>query len=93
MKDRIYSIKPGYLVENVAGQYILLAPAVGDIDYTKMMVLSESAALIVNTLIARSSTLGEMLQSLLQEYEVDEEMARKELLSLLAQLEQLKILL
>lgn len=93
MKDRIYSIKPGYLVENVAGQYILLAPAVGDIDYTKMMVLSESAALIVNTLIARSSTLGEMLQSLLQEYEVDEETARKELLSLLAQLEQLKILL
>lgn len=93
MKDRIYSIKPGYLVENVAGQYLLLAPAVGDIDYTKMMVLSESAALIVNTLIARSSTLGEMLQSLLQEYEVDEETARKELLSLLAQLEQLKILL
>lgn len=93
MKDKIYSIKPGYLVENVAGQYILLAPAVGDIDYTKMMVLSESAALIVNTLIARSSTLGEMLQSLLQEYEVDEETARKELLSLLAQLEQLKILL
>lgn len=93
MKDKIYSIKPGYLVENVAGQYILLAPAVGDIDYTKMMVLSESAALIVNTLIARSSTLGEMLQSLLQEYEVDEETARKELLSLLARLEQLKILL
>lgn len=93
MKDRIYSIKPGYLVENVAGQYILLAPAVGDIDYTKMMVLSESAALIVNTLIARSSTLGEMLQSLLQEYEVDEETGRKELLSLLARLEQLKILL
>lgn len=93
MKDRIYSIKPGYLVENVAGQYILLAPAVGDIDYTKMMVLSESAALIVNILIARSSTLEEMLQSLLQVYEVDEETARKELLSLLAQLEQLKILL
>lgn len=93
MKTRTYQLKPGYTIEDIAGQKVLIAPAVGNIDYTKMLVLSESAALVVGYLMEKEFSIDELVYILLEEYEVDEAKVRKELLLLLNQLNDLNILL
>lgn len=93
MKTRTYQLKPGYAIEDIAGQKVLIAPAVGNIDYTKMLVLSESAALVVGYLMEKEFSIDELVYILLEEYEVDEAKVRKELLLLLNQLNDLNILL
>lgn len=93
MKTRTYQLKPGYTIEDIAGQKVLIAPAVGNIDYTKMLVLSESAALVVGYLMEKEFSIDELVYILLEEYEVDEAKVRNELLLLLNQLNDLNILL
>ena len=92
MQETLYHIKQGYIVENIADQYVLVAPAVGDIDYSKMLVLSESAALIVNRLLNESLSFDNLVNLLLDEYEVERGLVTQELTELIAELERLNIL-
>ena len=90
--ETLYHVKDGYMIEDIAGKKVLIAPAVGDIDYSKMLVLSESAALLVNHLISDSLSFNALLNLLLNEYEVDEELATKELTNLISNLNKLNVL-
>ena len=90
--ETLYHVKDGYMVEDIAGKNILIAPAVGNIDYSKMLVLSESAALLVNHLIKESLSFDALLKLLLDEYEVDKELASKELNQLISELNRLNVL-
>lgn len=92
MEEKRYSIQIGYNVEDVAGQNILIAPATEDIDYSKMLVLSESAAFVVNLLIKNSLTFDEILRAINNEYEADENVVRTELTELLDRLSQNHVL-
>lgn len=87
-----FHIKPGYSIEDIAGQKVLMAPAIGDIDYSKMLVLSESAAFVAQRLMEETLSFDELVNSLLQEYEADEAVVRQELAGLLKQLRQLNVL-
>lgn len=87
-----FHIKPGYSIEDIAGQNVLMAPAIGDIDYSKMLVLSESAAFVAQRLMEETLSFDELVNSLLQEYEADEAVVRQELAGLLKQLRQLNVL-
>lgn len=89
----MYRVKPGYTLEDIAGQKVLMAPAIGTVDYTKMLVLSESAALVVNCLREKALSFDELVRVLLEEYEIDEVTVSGELAVLLEQLDDLKILL
>lgn len=86
MEEKRYHIKPGYSVEDVAGQNILIAPAFEEVDYSKMLVLSESAAFVTNLLIENSLTFDEIVAALNDEYEADEDVVRAELTELLGKL-------
>ena len=90
--ETLYHVKDGYMVEDIAGKNILIAPAVGNIDYSKMLVLSESAALLINHLIKESLSFDALLKLLLDEYEVDKELASKELNQLISELNRLNVL-
>lgn len=92
MEEKRYHIKPGYSVEDVAGQNILIAPAFEEVDYSKMLVLSESAAFVTNLLIENSLTFDEIVAALNDEYEADEDVVRAELTELLDKLSQYNIL-
>lgn len=87
-----FHIKPGYSIADIAGQKVLMAPAIGDIDYSKMLVLSESAAFVAQRLMEETLSFDELVNSLLQEYEADEAVVRQELAGLLKQLRQLNVL-
>ena len=91
MQEKLYRIKPGYMIENIAGKYVLMAPAVGDIDYSKMLVLSESAVFIVNKLMEGNDNFFSLLDALLAEYNVKEKQAREELTAFLLKLEGLNV--
>ena len=80
------------MVENIAGKNVLMAPAIGDIDYSKMLVLSESAALVVNHLIDEQADFESLVQLVLNEYQVEEKLVKEELQALLLKLEQLNVL-
>ena len=91
MQEKRYHIKTGYMVEDIAGKYVLMAPAVGDIDYSKMLVLSESAALVANKMIDDYMDYDTMLKAILDEYNADEALVREELTQLLSDLEKLNV--
>lgn len=90
-QNTLYRVKQGYMVEDIAGKYVLMAPAVGDIDYSKMLVLSESAAFVVNNIINESQSFDSLLMLLLSEYNVDKEIVKGELTNLIADLEKLNV--
>lgn len=83
MEEKHYRIKTGYSVEDIAGQQILITPDLEEVDCSKMLVLSESAALIARLLITTPLTFEEMLQALTREYNADENLIRGELSVLL----------
>ena len=93
MQEKHYHIKPGYMIENIAGKYVLMAPAIGDIDYSKILVLSESAVFIVNKLMEGNDNFLSLLDALLAEYNVEEKQAREELSAFLLKLEGLNVFL
>ena len=90
--DTLYHVKNGYMVEDIAGKFVLMAPAVGDIDYSKMLVLSESAALVVNRMIVDYLSLETLTNILLDEYNVQPDLVRVELKSLISDLQKLNVL-
>lgn len=91
MEEKRYHITD-YSVEDVAGQNILIAPAFEEVDYSKMLVLSESAAFVVNLLIEHSLTFDEIMAALSDEYEADENVVRAELTELLEKFSQYNVL-
>ena len=91
-QDRLYHVREGYMVEDIAGKYVLMAPAIGDIDYSKMLVLSESAALVVNQIINCSSNLDTLEKLVLDQYNVEPAIVKDELRCLISDLEKLNVL-
>lgn len=92
MEEKHYRIKTGYSVEDIAGQQILITPDLEQVDCSKMLVLSESAALISRLLIERPHSFEEMLQALTREYNADENLIRSELSALLEKFAELRVL-
>lgn len=92
MEEKRYHIKTGYSVEDVAGQNILIAPSFEDVDYSKMLVLSESAAFVVNLLIEHSLTFDEIITALNEEYEAEDNVVKAELTELLERFTQYNVL-
>ena len=88
----LYHVKDGYMVEDIGGNYVLMAPAIGDIDYTKILVLSESAAMVVNHLITDHLSFEAMTNLILDEYNVAADVVKKELKSWISELKKLNVL-
>lgn len=85
-------MKPGYLVQEIAGEKILIAGLSENINYSRMLVLNESAAELVNILIAKSVSIEDLVKILTDNYRVDAEQAREDVEKLLRDLEQQNVL-
>lgn len=85
-------MRPGYLVQEIAGEKILIAGLSENINYSRMLVLNESAAELVNTLIAKSVSIEDLVKILTDNYRVDAEQAREDVEKLLRDLEQQNVL-
>ena len=49
-------LKEGILIQEVAGEKILMASGMEEVDYSRMIVLNPSAALLAEALIVRYSS-------------------------------------
>ncbi len=68
-------IKKGFEVRNVCGENIVIAHGVENIDFTKVITLNESAAYIWKKVEGKDFTEENMVDILMDEYEVDKEQA------------------
>ena len=71
-------IKEGFELRNICGENIVIGHGVEHINFTKVISMNESAADIWNVIVDKEFTLDDMVQVLLDNYEVDEETARRD---------------
>jgi len=77
-------IKKGFEVRNVCGENIVIAHGVENIDFTKVITLNESAAYIWKKVEGKDFTEENMVDVLMDEYEVDKEQAQADVKKLAA---------
>ena len=65
-------------VRSVAGENIVMMQGVNGTDMTRVVALNESALLLYNALIGRNFEIDDVVRIMVDEYEVDEEVARKD---------------
>lgn len=92
--DMVYKVKPECLVENIAGQFVLINTNGDDkdVDCSKMIILSESAAFVVRKLTDEALSFDMIADLLLNEYNTDRVTVENELNRLLEDLRNLDVL-
>lgn len=85
-------LKPGYLIQEIAGEKILIAGQSDNINYSRMLVLNDSAAELVQTLINGETTETVLVNYLIDNYTVEVELAEKDVKDLLAELDRQQVL-
>lgn len=92
--DLVYKVKPECLVENIAGQFVLINTTGDDkdVDCSKMIILSESAAFVVRKLTDEALSFDMIADLLLNEYNTDRVTVENELSRLLEDLRNLDVL-
>ncbi|MCR4613759.1 MAG: PqqD family protein [Bacteroidaceae bacterium] len=71
-------IKEGFELRNICGENIVIGHGLENINFTKVISMNESAADIWNQLVGKEFTLDDMVRVLTDNYEVDEETARRD---------------
>ena len=77
-------IKEGFELRNVCGENIVIAHGIDNIDFTKVITLNESAAMLWNSVQGRDFNEEELADLLLKEYDVDSQTAQKDVNTLIA---------
>ena len=76
-------VKNGFELRDVCGENVIIAHGVENIDFTKVITLNESAALIWKQVEGKDFTEDDMVKILLDEYEVEEPQAQVDVKNLL----------
>ena len=78
-------IKKGFELRTVCKENIIVAFGEENIDFSKVISLNESAALMWRAVLGKDFTAEDMADALMQEYEVDRETAQKDAEAMLQQ--------
>ena len=65
-------------MRTVAGENIVVMQGDGGADMTRVVALNESALLLYNALMGSEFELDDVVKKLVEEYEVEEDAARKD---------------
>ena len=65
-------------IRQVVGENVVIMPGVESTDMTRVVALNESAMLLYNALAGREFEVADVVRMLVDEYEVDEDAARKD---------------
>lgn len=84
-------LKPGYLIQKIAGENILITGGSGDVDFSKMLVLNDSATMLVQTLIDGEVSMEELVNLLVVNYNVEINQAETDIEELLNELKKQNI--
>lgn len=78
-------IKSGFELRTVCKENIIVAFGEENIDFSKVISLNESAALMWRAVLGKDFNADDMAEALMQEYEVDRETAQKDAEAMLQQ--------
>ena len=71
--------KKGFELQNVCGEHILVPAGIENVDYSRIISLNPTAAFLWEKINAMEEfTIEDMVSSLLEEYEFEEEIARED---------------
>ena len=77
-------IKEGFEVRNVCGEYVIVATGRKNIDFSKIIYLNESAALVWNAVKGKDFTADDVADILVENYDVEREEAYTDAQTLLS---------
>ncbi len=71
-------IKEGFELRTICGENIVISHGVENINFSQIITLNESAASVWTAVVGKEFGIDDMIKVLTDEYEVDEETARKD---------------
>lgn len=72
-------VKNGFEMQNVCGEHIIVPAGIENVDYSKIISMNPTAAYLWEKVAAMEEfSIDEMVQFLLDEYEVTEEVAHED---------------
>lgn len=69
-------IKEGFELREVCGEYVVVAHGMKNIDFSKVINLNESAATMWKAVLDKDFTVEDLTSTLLDNYEVEESVAK-----------------
>mgnify|MGYP002625377965 CR=1 FL=1 len=75
--------KKGFKLRTVCGENIIVAEGIDNIDFSRIISMNESAAFLWQNVQDRDFTADDLVKLLLDEYEVEEATARRDVQQLL----------
>lgn len=85
-------IKDGFILRQVAGNYIVIGVGDEAVDFNGMITVNETGAFLWS-ILEKGATKEDMLKALMEEYDVDEETAKKDITDFLYKLNDGKLLI
>ena len=71
-------INPNIKIRDVVGEHIVVMPGEAQTDMTRVIALNDSALLLYNALAGRDFELEDAVRILTDEYEVSDDVARRD---------------
>lgn len=86
-------LKPGLLMREVAGEKVLLATGEGHVDFSRMLVLNEPAAMLIKELMnGVAIRIDGLVKLLMEHYEVEYNRVKGDVEDLVSDLGELNML-
>ena len=70
--------KQGFKLRNICGEYIIVAEGESNIDFSNIIIMNETSAYPWENIQGKEFTCDDLVKLLTEEYEVDENTARKD---------------
>lgn len=71
-------IKEGFILRSICGEFIVVGEGLAQVNFNKMLSLNESAAYLWKAVEGKEFTKEDLVNLLLEKYEVSEEQAAKD---------------
>ena len=78
-------IKEGFDMRDVCGEHVIVATGLKNIDFSKVISMNESAAIMWKAVVGKDFTVDDLVNVLDGEYEVSQEVARHDVEQIVAQ--------
>ena len=70
--------KIGFNLRNICGEQVIVAEGKENIDFSNIISMNDASAYLWNDIQGKDFTVDDLVELLTQEYEVDEQTARKD---------------
>jgi hypothetical protein len=84
-------IKEGFVLRDVCGEQVVMAEGLGTLNFGRLLCLNESAAFLWKKAVSKSFSIESLTNDLCEEYDVEKDLAEKDVLSIVGEWQKLNI--